>query len=1419
MTSFLGGCRPDDEQTSTPTPASGSATSVPPELRRAFIETRQREAGPAYALQKQGGRVSGHNEALAQGVLVDESGLALSGGVAGPLRMGLGRWGCLGEEQTAEPGHVSTGAQNEARITRGDITEWYLNGPMGVEQGFDVERRPRACESGQLALVMDTDGAPVAVDAAGGRVTLGCSTAEPHHVLTDLFTVDARGAALATRFERTPQGELAIVVDVRDAVFPVRIDPLVWVEEARLTPTREQDERANALFGSSVAISGNTAIVGVPSDSTRGFVQDGSAYVFFRRGDTWGVQQKLTGTFSQNFDGFGTSVAISGDLIIVGAPNCRPTGQSISPGCVYIFDRVGAEWQPPRQFFAETLLSGRFGASVAIDGSTAVVGAPDARTGGRAFVFVRASNGAWSEQQELAASDAAANDSFGLSVALSGNTVLVGIPFDDNPRGTDAGSADVFVRSGTTWSFQQRLTAEDGASHDAFGERVALDGDTAVIGVPNDSISGASAIGSAHVFVRSGSTWSHQQRLANDDLGYTNDRFGSAISLSGNTLVIGVMGWDAGAERLDNTGGAFVYIRAGSQWKRQTFWRPTMHPTLTGAGTSAAVSGEVAFLGVPNRGTATGANVGSVFVLQREGTAWSNTQELTATDDGLRDGFGNAVAVQGDTAVIGAPFDSTKHLVRTKLGSAYVFTRSGHTWSLQQKLTLPSDDAEGSDGFGSSVALSGNTVLIGAPTQRISSAALNAGSVYVFVRDGSTWSLQQRLRAAGSDRAAEDRFGRSVALEGDFALIGAPGDDTSSLTDVGSVYSFVRSGSSWSLSAKLNAPDLAAGDGFGGSVALSMGSAVIGASTKDSGTVANTGKAYVYVRQPSGVWQHQQGLVANDAAAEDLFGGTVAIDDQTLVVGALGDDHGIRTEAGSAYVFVRDGATWTFQAKLLDSTGQTRDSFGRGLAISGNTIAAGAVGIDTPTSSNVGGAYVYTRTGSTWNLQRKLLPADGDAGDFFGMGLALEGTTMLVGISADDVFSAEEGSVAVYLLVDHTCGNSRLEYPERCDDGDLASGDGCSATCTVEAGWSCTDATGALSVCSDINECATNNGGCSSNATCTNSQGSYACACKPGYSGNGQQCDDINECATNNGGCSSNATCTNSEGSFSCACKPGFEGDGQTCIDVNECAVNNGGCSPNGTCTNTPGSFSCTCKPGYVGNGLSCEDINECSFNNGGCAFELAVCTNTPGSFACACKPGYAGNGVQCTDVDECAVNNGGCGSSDSAVCTNTPGSVSCACRPGYTGDGVQCVDIDECLVNNGGCAANELCTNTPGGNMCSCPTGPGTCSPRPDAGSGGGTTDGGAPPDAGETPDAGGGTEDGGSADGGGTPDSGSSPDAGGTPDAGGNPRPEEPGSSGGKSSGCSAGGGDSPLGTGIFWALMVLIGITQRRVRLGMK
>jgi hypothetical protein len=396
----------------------------------------------------------------------------------------------------------------------------------------------------------------------------------------------------------------------------------------------------------------------------------------------------------------------------------------------------------------------------------------------------------WSESlievAKLFAADGGEGDQFGYHVAISGDTALVGVRFDDDDtNGLESGSAYVFTRSGTTWSQQARLTAADGSDRDWFGVRVALEGDTAVIPADADDseVNGVDS-GSVYVFTRSGTTWTQQAKLTASD-GAAVDLFGYSVALSGDTVLVGA--------RFDDDD----------------------------------IDGD---------------NSGSVYVFTRNGTTWSQQAKLTASDGEAGDEFGYSVALAGDTAVITANADDSD-VNGVDSGSAYVFTRSGTDWSQQAKLTA-ADGAAG-DLFGVRVVLAGDTALIGARLDDDDVNGVDSGSAYVFTRSEDSWSQQAKLVA--SDGEAGDWFGYTVALADDTALIGAGNHDGANGVDSGTAYVFTRSGTTWSQRTKLTAADGKPGDQFGGKVAISGDAAVVGARLVDDvDRGVDSGSVYIF---------------------------------------------------------------------------------------------------------------------------------------------------------------------------------------------------------------------------------------------------------------------------------------------------------------------------------------------------------------------------------------------------------------------------------------------------------------------------------------------------------------------------------------------------------------------------------------------
>ncbi len=393
-----------------------------------------------------------------------------------------------------------------------------------------------------------------------------------------------------------------------------------FANEARL---QASDVSGGEWFGGAVSISGDTAIAGAWGDDDNGS-SSGSAYVFVRDLLTgaWSEQQKLVAADGVAFDIFGLSVSISGDTAIVGATGDDDKGSASGSAYVFVRDSGGVWTEQEKLVASDGAAKDSLGRSVSVSGDTAIIGADmDDEKGtnsGSAYVFVRNSGGVWTEQQKLLASDGVADDAFGRSVSISGDTAIVGAYWDDD-NGTKSGSAYVFVRgTGTSvWIQQQKLLASDGFIGHFFGGSVSVSGDTAIVGAEGND-AGFNNSGSAYIFVRdSGGVWTEQQQLLASDRG-GDDAFGRSVSISDDVAIVGARGF------------AYVFVRdSGGVWTEQ---KPKLLAFGGGAasgrfGWSVSISGDRAVVGADNGNNAIG--LGSAYVYASSGVT---APDITVTD-------------------------------------------------------------------------------------------------------------------------------------------------------------------------------------------------------------------------------------------------------------------------------------------------------------------------------------------------------------------------------------------------------------------------------------------------------------------------------------------------------------------------------------------------------------------------------------------------------------------------------------------------------------------------------------------------------------------------------------------------------------------------------------------------------------------
>ena len=409
------------------------------------------------------------------------------------------------------------------------------------------------------------------------------------------------------------------------------------------------------------------------------------------------------------------------------------------------------------------------------------------------------------QQAELHASDPASPDQFGCVVAISGNTALIGAREKTVGDLEEAGAAYVFVRSGATWKFQQKLVAGDPEGGASFGETVALSGNTALIGAPAKTVTVNNATydvaGAVYFFVRSGAKWTQQAELNAPSPG-TSNYFGSALALSGTTALVGASGTTVADQTSTDqpaAGAVYVYTGSGATWTEQTQLVASDPSANAYFGDAVALSGDTALIGAP--AGYQGSPPGAAYIFDGSGSSWSEQARFVALDKAPGDAFGWAVALSGDTALIGAPGIAVAG--KEYAGAAYVFGGSPAGWL--PRVELNASDPVAGDEFGSSLALSGTRALIGAPGEsdlgpmlpvharfasKPGAQALGShsggGVAYVFDGSGAVWSQDRELTAA--DAVPYDCFGQSVALSGATALVGALDKEFKGYTYAGAVY-------------------------------------------------------------------------------------------------------------------------------------------------------------------------------------------------------------------------------------------------------------------------------------------------------------------------------------------------------------------------------------------------------------------------------------------------------------------------------------------------------------------------------------------------------------------------------------------------------------------------------------------------------
>ena len=743
---------------------------------------------------------------------------------------------------------------------------------------------------------------------------------------------------------------------------------------------------------------------------------------------------------------FGHSIAVDGDTCVVGAITDTDAGNYA--GAVYVFIKVDGEWyQQQKLIGSDTIASDRFGNAVAVFGDTLIATTVEKSSStGAAYVFTRRA-GVWTQQQKLVASDAAANAYFGSDVSIFEYSIVIGSAYAA-VSGRVTGAAYVFTVSGGVWTEQQKLSIVSGDLGMEFGTTVRIEQDTIAVGAPEEDL--LSSGGAVFIFTRSVGVWTYRTYIGS---AVSNNKLGSSIDMSGNTLAIaGQNDWSSyiytgsgdswSLEQTITVGGvqlgfkcaidgdtllmvsddysvACIYTRVAATWSQEGYiYDVNIGVDHNISYLAVALDGTTAYIGMPEGAYP----IGCVLISQRSDSIWQTAWKLnTTTNDYAYLGF--SVSLYGDISLTGAPgttVDVNPEYLRLEDLSApssaqnhYSVVIPGGIATLIIATSGPNGDADLYVKFGAPPTTSvfdyrswdegsNESIPISTPaagtwyimivayeaytgltlTAVDGETCLTAGAAYFFNRVSDTCTLEQKVTA--SDVGAGNYFGSAVSLYGDTAIIGARLQTYGG--GQGSAYIFIDAGSAWTEQQKLTDSAGSNGDYFGYAVAVYGDTVVVGAPGTSGG-----GAVLVFTRS-GGTWSLQQKFSGSNTVAGSFFGGAVALHEDTLTVGSATQGVG---NPGSAYVFTRSGSVWTEQHELIPSDLAAGDNFGTSVSVNENYVVVGSPYTHQLLLTDSGSAYLFNHAGVE---VQKLLASDPAANDFFGYSVAIDtGNLVVVG--------------------------------------------------------------------------------------------------------------------------------------------------------------------------------------------------------------------------------------------------------------------------------------------------------------------------------------------------------------------------------------------------------------------------------------
>jgi hypothetical protein len=865
-------------------------------------------------------------------------------------------------------------------------------------------------------------------------------------------------------------------------------------------------------FGFSVSISGSRIVVGAPNEDLddkggNSLVAAGAAYIFERNNaGTWVFTKKLISTDRGAVHQFGYSVSISNARVLIGAPN---------HAAAYLFERIDASnWKTWCKLVAPDGGDG-FGTSVAIDGEDIAIGAPgeskdttnltvegggaNQLNGAGAVYMYKGASDDWKKMfnHKIVFWKRAEGDQFGSSVSMSGGRMVIGAPFADEDYRFEnnlisAGCAHVFFKqTDGRWWWDRILTPDDRAAGDNFGISTCISGDMIVVGAAvRDEMSGDIKLnnaGAVYTFkflnTYEASGWRFSQKIVATDRA-ESDWFGYAVGIDKDNIIVGAPLQDKNNTRLEATdaGAGYIFTKPAcvatssslSVAVCKTYTSPSKKYTWTKTGVykdtllnkTDCDSIITINLTITNKADTLVTKKGHVLTANAKDATYNwidcatnqpiniTTRSLIVTVNGsykvtidqngcVGTSSCHNVVVMGkpDSTAVTTPVVATPPVVLQKFASVQK--------PFLEVNKFVANDRTHNDEFGRSVSVSGNYAVIGTPyddQDEKGNSVLRAGSAYIFkLDDDGKWKQLQKISAP--DRMPGTEFGTSVGISGNYLVVGSPRDNlgVNGMYDsylAGSAYVYQLRNGTWYFMQKIIANPTARvqqGQAFYGSaVAIDGNTIVVGSPShaldptdRIESSISSAGALFVYTLTNQG-WLQTQKLVAKDRQLGGDLGNSVSICGDNIIAGAWQQDldasYGNRMDnAGAAYIFERKGVTWTQTQKLVADDRTPHDEFGFSVGISGDYAVVGARNVtlkrgDEDNGLYTGNAYVFKRKpGGGWGQQMKIDPEDRTQGDYLGTAVGISGDYLIVSAWGQDTdslgnYMPDAGAIYVFYL-------------------------------------------------------------------------------------------------------------------------------------------------------------------------------------------------------------------------------------------------------------------------------------------------------------------------------------------------------------------------------------------------------------------